>query len=423
MTASRLELCARCVAALAITLAISLLAAGRARADTNQQVLTDLSTHDVYISDLLYLHHAARPADLNRLQSAVFAASKRGVTEKIALVWRYPANIHSAAQGAAGIRNFLDLQGTLILVSPQGVGLSSLGDLSTTQSADIAHRALPRCETQGFVSCAVLASQLAAAQASANHSSDYRNALIFWAVALGIFGLIVAGAVLWTRRRPRPRRSVPLDDLRTAASATLQIAESTSAEVERSAAALPEDKRPVLEDALTLRNRAREELSQVPTTVDSLIQANQDAAEAVLVLHRLRRGLEPAESADPLASQPPRCLYCGRDDRPPYLSRPVEDGKGSSLTIEICAVCTALLQQGRTPPIATVRQENVILPWWTVQGNPWYSRYGGPAWQYWLPFLVGMDVGGWFEQATAPPDDALSQQPTPSGTSGQPAGA
>ena len=38
----------------------------------------------------------------------------------------------------------------------------------------------------------------------------------------------------------------------------------------------------------------------------------------------------------------------------------------------------------------------MALPWWAVPNNPWYISYGGPSWQYWLPFLVGMDVATWF---------------------------
>jgi hypothetical protein len=405
------------------TIAFALLALARlsstgiARADTNQQVLTDLSTHDVYISDVFYQHHLAARADLDRLQSAVYAAANRGVTQKIALVWRYPSNIHTAAEGAAGIRDFLDLQGTLVLVSPHGMGLSSSGDLSDGEGAAIARRAWPRCAALGFSGCAVYASQLAATQARANQSSDYRNAAIFWAIALGIFGLIVAGVVLWTRRRHVPGRQFRLDDLRAAADATLRVADAAAGEIAERPEELSHDARRAHQHALGLRNRALAELEDFPGTPESLIQANEDAAEAALELREVIVRLESRQDDTRRPNrQDHRCLYCGRDDRPPYLRRPIEDGKGRSLSVDICDACTRQLRQGSTPATAATRYESLMLPWWAVPNDPFYQRYGGPGWQHWLPFFIGINVGGWFqnEGATAP---------TPTETSGRPAGA
>jgi hypothetical protein len=156
------------------------------------------------------------------------------------------------------------------------------------------------------------------------------------------------------------------------------------------------DARVHYDQALGLRYRARTDL-ETASTAGSLIQANEDAAQAVLALQGVMKALEfdhPLVSS--LDGAPSTCFYCGRDDRPPYIRQTIDDGKGESMDVQICTICTEELQQGLTPRIATMRSAGVMVPWWAVPNNPWYSSYGGSAWQYWLPFLVGMDVGGWF---------------------------
>jgi len=47
------------------------------------------------------------------------------------------------------------------------------------------------------------------------------------------------------------------------------------------------------------------------------------------------------------------------------------------------------------------------MPWWAVPSSPWYYSYGGPTWQYWLPFMVGMDVGSWMGAAGMAADSVV----------------
>jgi len=65
------------------------------------------------------------------------------------------------------------------------------------------------------------------------------------------------------------------------------------------------------------------------------------------------------------------------------------------------------IDAGRKPQIATVPYNGTQMPWWAVPSSPWYYSYGGPTWQYWLPFMVGMDVGSWMGAAGMAADSVV----------------
>jgi hypothetical protein len=207
--------------------------------------------------------------------------------------------------------------------------------------------------------------------------------------------LIILGVVFYFRRRSRTAAR-NLDELREAAKNTLGTADNAIQQIEGSGEELAPDTRTQYDRALGLRDRARKEIEQATTTA-ALVQANEDAAQAVLALQGVMRSAGiAAPLTSPLDVPEHRCFYCGRTDRPPYVTRAIEDGRGNSIEVEICAVDQARLTQGRTPRIATVQYGGAAVPWWAVPSSPFYYAYGGPTWQYWLPFLVGMDVGSWF---------------------------
>jgi hypothetical protein len=241
----------------------------------------------------------------------------------------------------------------------------------------------------------VFAGQIAASQAKSDKNSSFHDAAVFWLVVLVAIALLILVAALSMRRRRRAS-GARLDELRQAANSTLSQADSAVQEIEGSGKKLTPDVRADYDRALGLRNRAQAEINQAGSQA-GLIQANEDAAQAVLALQGVMRkaGIEGALT-NPLDLPARRCFYCGRDDRPPYITRSIDDGKGNTMQVDICSVDAAQLQRGRTPQIATVQYGGSPVPWWAVPNSPWYYGYGGPSWQYWLPFMIGMDVGGWY---------------------------
>jgi RNase P subunit RPR2 len=168
------------------------------------------------------------------------------------------------------------------------------------------------------------------------------------------------------------------------------------------------------EELAALYDRAERlfELARVQTaestTEAGLREANQNGAEAALLAALVLRSksLERSESgANGVVSD--RCLYCARDDRPPYSERVIDDSRGNQMLAQVCSHCLELLQQGRTPDVETVVHDGLRLPWWAEPGNAYFEAYEGSSWQYWLPLLVGMDAGTWFakmrSEAGAPP--------------------
>lgn len=393
----------RCVGLLVVgLLALSTMAA---YADTNSQVINWLATNDTYVTNVHIPGQVLGPGAYSRLNTAVNQASNAQLSEKLAILSHYPyphfADIHAAADALV---NTLQVDGLVLLVSPAfttngrhapgGLGVGS-SILTRSQELTIEARAAPRCRTAGYVSCLVYASTLAVAQARRDKNNAFHDAAVFWFGVLVVLGLVILALVLAAARRRR-QSTQNLSDLRRAAYTTLDTADRSVEEIEAQSSALSPEARQAYDRALGLRNRARAEIDGAQS-VAGLKQANEDAAQAVLAMQETMRraGIENAATS-PLDLGERRCFYCGRTDRPPYTTRTIEDRKGNSMEIEICAVDMETLQQGKTPQLATAQYQGSPVPWWAVPTNPWYYSYGGPSWQYWLPFMIGMDVGGWY---------------------------
>ncbi len=364
-----------------------------------QHVETVLNSQNAYVSQSTIKAGKAQAGDVQRLEQEATAEANRGVPTKIAIFSQLPVNSAGVRMppplAARVIRRFLDFHGNLILVTPPGIYIAISSDkLSSAQEHDVALRAERQCHLAP-VNCAIAASRNAADTYKSIVNNDNRNAAIFWLVVLLVIGGIIGLFVRRARKKQgisRARR----DDLRTAASNTLSLADEAVTKIEASAGQMQPQVRAEYDRALGLRDRARAELDRANTPA-ALTQTNQDAAQAVLALQGVMRSLgieNPLANTMDLPGH--RCFYCGRDDRPPYTPRTIDDGKGNSLQIEVCAVDLQQLERGRTPQIATVQQGGTPMPWWAQPGNPYYYSYGGPTWQYWLPFWIGMDVGGWY---------------------------
>lgn len=365
-----------------------------ALADTNAQVAAALTSSDVYVARAMPSSAHVSSGDAQRLQAATHAAVNSGVPEKIAVVSHYPSKYSDPYAAARALRQFLDFAGVLVLMSPRGIGVSS-DTLTFNEIQSIERKALPRCLTS-YAQCALYAGQLAVNQTKADKSAANRSAAIFWLVLLAILAVIIA-AVAFVVRRRQSRAAGNLNELQSAAGNTLSLADSAVQEIEQATTPMSTAIRSDYDRALAMRDRARVGL-ETGKSASALTQANQDAAAAVLALQGVMKsmGIQSALS-NPLESPAGhRCFYCGRTDRAPYVTRTIDDGKGNSMQIEVCAVDLEKLEQGRTPQIQTVQHNGSMVPWWAVPNNPYYYSYGGPTWQYWLPFMIGMDVGGWY---------------------------
>jgi len=362
-------------------------------------VETVLNSQNAYISQSTIKAGKAQAGDVQRLEQEATAEANRGVPTKIAIFTQLPvvrAGVRMSTPLAASIiRKFLDFHGNLVLVTPPGIDLAISSDkLSPAQEHDAALLAERQCHTAP-VNCAIATSRAAADSYKSIVNNDTRNAAIFWLVVLVVIGGII-GFFVRRARKKRGNSRARLDDLRTAASNTLSLADEAVTEIEASATQMQPQVRAEYDRALGLRDRARAELDRASTPA-ALTQTNQDAAQAVLALQGVMRSLGIQNPlANTLDLPGHRCFYCGRDDRPPFTQRTIDDGQGNSLQIEVCAVDLQQLERGRTPQIATVQQGGTPMPWWAQPGNPYYYSYGGPTWQYWLPFWIGMDVGGWY---------------------------
>lgn len=365
-----------------------------ALADTNAQVAAALTSNDVYVSNSLPPSAHVIPGDTQRLMDATRAAVDASVPEKIALVSHYPSKYSDTYSAAQALRQFLDFAGVLVLVSPRGIGVSS-DTLTLGEIQSVERKARPHCLTS-WAQCAVYAGQLAVDQTKADKSAANKSAAIFWLILLAVLAVIIAAAVFVFRRR-QSRTAGNLNDLRNAASRTLSLADSAVEELEEAHVSIPATVRADYDRALALRDRAKVELER-GESAPALTQANEDAAAAVLALQGVMKslGIQSALS-NPLESPTGhRCFYCGRSDRPPYVPRTIDDGKGNTMQIEVCSVDLARLEKGQTPQIQTVQYNGAMVPWWAVPDNPYYYNYGGPTWQYWLPFMIGLDIGGWY---------------------------
>lgn len=158
-----------------------------------------LSSGSVYIAPAVIAGGHASPRDILRLQRLAALAACRSVTVKIALLSGYPAHFPSEQDAAAGLDNNLNFSGVLVLVTPQGLALGS-DLLSSSDIARITHKARPDCGIN-YSRCAVAAVRAALPRVAATQRAATRNVEVFWAVAVVIFGVIVAGLVLAARRR------------------------------------------------------------------------------------------------------------------------------------------------------------------------------------------------------------------------------
>lgn len=354
-------------------------------------IITTLEHQSAYISPNEIADGHAHPGDLQRLESAAAASGRQGVPEKFALVHTFPGSSTTAA--AHDLRNTLGFSGVLILLAPGHLALSS-DRLSDTEMTGIAQRAATRCQPQGYTACAIFAGQQATAQVLADQQSSSHSSGALWLIVVVILGAIALFALSGGRRRRSAAQSY-FEDLRRAAGNTLSEVDDAVQRIESAAPSLGTDARAEYDRALALRDAAEREIQA--STPEMLTQANEDGAHALLALQGVMRSAGIQSPADnPLNAPVHRCFYCGRTDRPPYTSRTISDEKGNSMQVEVCAVDEARLEQGERPQVQTVSYSGMQVPWYAVPGNPWYYAYGGPTWQYWLPFVVGMDVGSWF---------------------------
>ncbi|HEX6506927.1 MAG TPA: hypothetical protein VF221_04775, partial [Chloroflexota bacterium] len=165
----------------AVAAVVVSLATVAAHADTYSDVVATLTQGDVYVAKALPAYAHMAPGDIARLRVATNAAANQGVTEKIAIVSSYPPHYAHASQAAEGLRNFLDLSGVLVLVSPRGIGVAS-DNLTQDQIRSIEARTRPRCLASSYTSCAIFAGQLAVAQVKSDVASANRSAQIFWVI-------------------------------------------------------------------------------------------------------------------------------------------------------------------------------------------------------------------------------------------------
>jgi len=185
---------------------LAVLNPSRASADTNAEVAAQLSANDVYITNQKLPGGAVHAGDLKRLQAQANAASARNVDEKLAIVAGYPSNFKDISEAAVSLQSFLDYSGVLILVSPNGMGISS--DLMSTKSMDrIIGRAQPVCR-RSYADCTLLAGRLAIPAVRSAENSSFRDAIVLIAGAL--VGLAVIAAVLAYAIFRRRRLTVPI---------------------------------------------------------------------------------------------------------------------------------------------------------------------------------------------------------------------
>ncbi|HEX8917365.1 MAG TPA: hypothetical protein VF898_02590, partial [Chloroflexota bacterium] len=121
-----------------------------------QCVVAGLTNSDVYLDPYMIANGKIRPADKAALQLVVKSAAKRGVPVKIS-VSRYPSKSYADAYAAArALRHFLDFSGVLILIAPNGIGVSS-NTLNLGEIQAIEEHARPLCFAGKTVQCAAVA--------------------------------------------------------------------------------------------------------------------------------------------------------------------------------------------------------------------------------------------------------------------------
>jgi len=360
-------------------------------------VLRTLQQQDAYIAPIIYQKKLAKVGDVQRLEGVARVAATHGVPEKFVLLGSLPSPYGKDTYAAAyQLQKNLNFSGVLIMVSRWGIAVVSdrlsLGDVRAVEQATQG-----QCFSQGFTTCAASAGQGGEARITSSQDTKNRNSSI---AGFLVLALVVAAVLFLVRRtmRGRQRTRDRSNELRNAASNTLAVADEAVNAVEqelRRGSEMPADVRHDYESALALRQQAEREMA--PSQTDAVLtQANQDAAHSVLALQGVMRSLNiNSPLSSPLEQPDRRCFYCGRDDRPPYDREKISDDKGNTMDVDVCSVDRQQIDAGRKPQIETVPYNGTQMPWWAVPSSPWYYSYGGPTWQYWLPFMVGMDVGSW----------------------------
>jgi hypothetical protein len=355
--------------------------------------------------------HLAVAADAGKLDAVVRTANAQGVTEKFLVVSKYPAGYSNPTDAAGALSNQIGLSGVLVLVAPDGIGVGS--DLLSGGDRNKIAAQAGSCASSNVVPCAVLSGKAAIPlyKAQQAHQNTVNN------IIAGIFGLVVLailGLFVWLGLRKRKRTRQHLEDLRTAAGNTLAMADESIQTIEGKGTLEPAVSK-AYDAALALRDRANQELDKAKTAA-ALTQVNQDAAQAVLSLQAVMTTLKlPLSSDNPLLdSMPHRCFYCGRTDRPPYTTKTIGDKKGNHMEVDVCDVDAKELAKGVTPKIKTVQSGRNAIPWWAVSSDPYYYRYGGGGWQYYLPYATGVNVNQWYGGASSgsysnPPPAAAGQ--------------
>jgi len=158
-----------------------------------------LGSGSVYIAPAVIKAGHAAPPDINMLERVAGRAACRSITVKFALLPSYPKHFRTEQQAADGLAGNLGLSGVLILVTRSGLAVSS-DLLSGRDETRLKQRAQPLC-AESYARCAAVAAQASIPLVLATEASATRNVEIFWAVALAVFGVVIAALVLLARRR------------------------------------------------------------------------------------------------------------------------------------------------------------------------------------------------------------------------------
>lgn len=372
------------------------------RAESNATVAVALQTGTAYISPQVKAAGRVHRGDLARLRRAADASGERGVPEKFAIVRHLPSNYGAEKNGAAlaaqGLARLVGLvDGVMIVVSPRGLGLSS-SRLDGTTLRRLERRFEPLCRAVSYTACALQAGRAAIVSIGRREAAATRNAALVWFAVLVLLAAVIAWFV-WRAARLQRRLGAGQDALRAAAGSTLALADAAVREIEVVDGMNQTDVRAEYTRAREAQERARREIES-GTTPAALTQANTDAALAVLILQRIggSLGLEGLAQAGSSDRPVKKCLYCARAGMSSYVERSIDDSQGNGLRVDVCPSCIALLESGQTPAVAVARHGGSRVPWWADPASGRYVAYGGAAWQYWLPFLIGVDVAGWYRQ-------------------------
>jgi hypothetical protein len=166
---------------------------------TNADTALNMSANQVYVAPEMEEKPYVHADDKDRMTQATTHIGSRGVPIKVGVIGHYPKGLRNPTEAAQKLRIYMDFSGIVILVTPKGMGISS-DQLTNTEIARIEHRAGPGCRVEAG-DCAITAMHMAEPLVLAHQSSENRNAAMFWAVSVGIFGLMIVGLIFLTRRK------------------------------------------------------------------------------------------------------------------------------------------------------------------------------------------------------------------------------